>query len=128
MICFILNNLRFPMVEGIAFYALYKLRVLIIPCKSSWLLFIYMATRWHLKKTRLIPLSNLEFIFKIFFFWSNLKETLHYSSYMVSNIKHLHSVLNNFFSYKSKRSKYEVEKVAIWQHLLISGKHGHTPF
>ena len=79
------------------------------------------------KKSRLVSLSNLELKFFIVL-WSNLKETLHYSSYMVSNIKHLHSVLNNFFSYKSKRSKYEVEKVAIWQHLLISGKHRHTPF
>ena len=35
VICFILNNLNFPMVEGIAFYALYKLRVLIIPYKAD---------------------------------------------------------------------------------------------
>ena len=35
VICFILNNLHFPMVEGIAFYALYKSRVLIIPCKAD---------------------------------------------------------------------------------------------
>ena len=34
VICFILNNLHFPMVEGIAFYALHKSRVLIIPCKA----------------------------------------------------------------------------------------------
>ena len=34
-ICFILNNLHIPMVEGIAFYALYKSRVLIIPCKAD---------------------------------------------------------------------------------------------
>ena len=33
--CFILNNLHIPMVEGIAFYALYKSRVLIIPCKAD---------------------------------------------------------------------------------------------
>ena len=33
VVCFILNNLHFPMVKGIAFYALYKSRVLIIPCK-----------------------------------------------------------------------------------------------
>ena len=33
VICFILNNLHFLMVEGIAFYALHKSRVLIIPCK-----------------------------------------------------------------------------------------------
>ena len=35
VICFILNNLHFPMVEGIAFYALNKSRVLIIPCKAN---------------------------------------------------------------------------------------------
>ena len=34
VVCFILNNLHFPMVEGIAFYTLYKLRLLIIPCKA----------------------------------------------------------------------------------------------
>ena len=35
VICFILNNLHFSMVEGIAFYALHKSRVLVIPCKSD---------------------------------------------------------------------------------------------
>ena len=35
VICFILNNLHFPMVEGIAFYALNKSRVLIILCKAD---------------------------------------------------------------------------------------------
>ena len=35
VIGFILNNLHFPMVEGIAFYALHKSRVLIIPCKAD---------------------------------------------------------------------------------------------
>ena len=35
VICFILNNLHFLMVEGIAFYALYKSRVLVIPCKAD---------------------------------------------------------------------------------------------
>ena len=63
---------------------------------------------------------------------SNLKGTLHYQSYVVNNIKNLHSVLkhvkNVFFSYKNKRSKYEVEIVAIWQHFLISGKHRYTRF
>ena len=34
-LCFILNNLHFPMVEGIAFYALNKSIVLIIPCKAD---------------------------------------------------------------------------------------------
>ena len=41
---------------------------------------------------------------------------------MVSNIKKLHSVLEqfkkNFFCYKNKRSKFEVEKVAIWHTLF----------
>ena len=32
VVCFILNNLHIPMVEVIAFYALQKSRVLIIPC------------------------------------------------------------------------------------------------
>ena len=35
VLCFIVNNLYFPMVEGNAFYALYKSRVLIIHCKKS---------------------------------------------------------------------------------------------
>ena len=35
VVCFILNNLHFPMVEDIAFYALHKLRVLIILCKAD---------------------------------------------------------------------------------------------
>ena len=35
VVCFILNNVHFLMVEGIAFYALYKSRVLIIPCKAD---------------------------------------------------------------------------------------------
>ena len=35
VICFILNNLHFPMVEGIAFNALHKSRVLIIPYKTD---------------------------------------------------------------------------------------------
>ena len=35
VICFILNNINLPMVEDIAFYALHKSRVLIIPCKAD---------------------------------------------------------------------------------------------
>ena len=46
VLCFILNNLHFPMLEGIVFYALYKSRVLIIPCKADDL-FIYRATKWN---------------------------------------------------------------------------------
>ena len=36
VVCFILNNLHFPIVEGIAFYALHKSRVLIIPSADFW--------------------------------------------------------------------------------------------
>ena len=43
VVCYILNNLRYPMMEGITFYALYKSRVLIIPGKADDL-FIYRAT------------------------------------------------------------------------------------
>ena len=35
VVCFILNYLHFPMVEGIAFYALHKSRLLIISCKAD---------------------------------------------------------------------------------------------
>ena len=35
VVCFILNNLHFLMVKGIAFYAPYKSRMLIIPCKAD---------------------------------------------------------------------------------------------
>ena len=52
VVCFILNNLHFPMVKGIAFYALYKSRVLIIPCKADdSCLFIQLPDEIH-KKTR----------------------------------------------------------------------------
>ena len=39
----------------------------------------------------------------------------------------LEHVKNIYFGYKNKRSKYEVKKVAIWQHFLISGKQAY-PF
>ena len=35
VVCFILNILHLPMEDGIAFYALYKSRVLVIPCKAD---------------------------------------------------------------------------------------------
>ena len=35
VICFIIYSLHFPMVQGIAFYALYKSRVLMIPCTAD---------------------------------------------------------------------------------------------
>ena len=65
------------MVEGIAFYALHKSRVLIIvPCKADgFCLFIGLPDEIY--KCRLVSLSTLEFNFFIVL-WSNLKETLHY--------------------------------------------------
>ena len=35
LVCFILNNLHFPMVKGTALFVLFKSRVLIIPCKAD---------------------------------------------------------------------------------------------
>ena len=76
VVYFILNNLDFPMVEGIVFYALYKSRVLIIPCKAEhFCLFIGLPN--EIKKSRLILLSNFEVNFFIVL-WSNLKKTFHY--------------------------------------------------
>ena len=65
VICFILNNLHFPMVKGITFYALYKSRVLIIPC-SRWLWFIDMATRWNFQKSAEDRYPILKLIFSLF--------------------------------------------------------------
>ena len=74
VVCFILNNFHFPMVEGIAFYALYKSRLLIIAIADNSNISIIIM---KFKKSRLVSLSNLKFIFFIVL-WSNLKETLHY--------------------------------------------------
>ena len=64
------------MVEGIAFYALHKSRVLIIPCKANdFCLFIGLPDK--IQKCPQASLSNLEFNFFIVL-WSNLKEILHY--------------------------------------------------
>ena len=41
MVCFILNNLNFPVVVGIAFYILYKSRVLMISSKAM-MTFVYL--------------------------------------------------------------------------------------
>ena len=91
VICFILNNLHFPMVEGIAFYALHKSRMLIIQ-----MAFVYLqGYQMKFTKRRLVSLSNLELNFFIVL-QSKLKKTLHYLSYIVSNIKNLHSVLEQF--------------------------------
>ena len=80
----ILNNLHFPMVEGIAFYALYKSTVLIIPCKADNSCLLIGLPDEIYKKS--VALSKLEVKFFIIL-CSNLKETLPYESYMVSNIK-----------------------------------------
>ena len=47
---------------------------------------------------------------------------------MVSNIKIFTFSVKIFFCYKNQRSRYEVEKVAIWQLFLISGKPRAWPF
>ena len=64
------------MVEGIVFYALYKSRVLIIPCKADdSCLFIGLPEGIYKKAPGII--TNFEV--KLFIvLWSNLKETLHY--------------------------------------------------
>ena len=109
VICFILKNSHLSMVEGIAFYALYKSRVLIIPCEGEdSCLFIGLPYEIYTKARRL-SLSNFEVNFFIVL-QSNLKETLHYQSYMVSNIKKMHSALeqgqkNFFLVIKKKCSK-----------------------
>ena len=78
------------------------------------------------KISRLVSLTNLEFNFFIAM-WSILKETLHYYKYMVCNITKFAFSVKQFSSgYENNRSKYDVEKLAIWQHSLISGKHRHT--
>ena len=65
VVCFILNNLHFPMVKDIAFYALYKSRVLLIPCKADGFCLFIVLPDENLKKSRLVLLSNLEFNFFI---------------------------------------------------------------
>ena len=72
------------MMEGIAFYVPHKSRVLIIPCKADdFCLFIELPDKIY-KKASGFVIQNLKLIFSL---WSNLKETLHYYSYSVSNIK-----------------------------------------
>ena len=64
VVYFIPNNLHFPMVEGIAFFALHKSKVLIIPCKADdFCLFIGLPD--EISKYRLVALSTLEFNFFI---------------------------------------------------------------
>ena len=51
VLCFILNNLHFPMVEGIAFYALYKSKVLVISCKADGFFFFGLRKHYIIKAT-----------------------------------------------------------------------------
>ena len=52
------------MVEGIAFYALYKSRVLIISCKADEFVYFYgYQIKFKNVSYRLVSLSNLEFNF-----------------------------------------------------------------
>ena len=77
VICFILNNLHFPMVKGIAFYDLYKSKVLIMPCKpDAFCLFIRLLDEIKKKSSGIV----IQFWRYKFFTasWSNLKKTLHY--------------------------------------------------
>ena len=64
------------MVEGIAFYNLYKSRVLIIPCKVDDFC-LFMGLTDEIEKGGLVSLFNFEVNFFIVL-WSNLKEALHY--------------------------------------------------
>ena len=68
-------------------------------------------------RTSNYTLSNLEFNFFIDL-WMNLKETISVRT----------GLKKYFFGCKNKRSKYGVEKVSIWQHFLLNGKHKHTLF
>ena len=125
LICFILNTLHFPMVEGIAFYALHQSRLLIIPCKADDFCFFLSGYQKKFKKKIAwyrYSISNL--IFSLFCGVTLRKRYIIEAKWSVI-LKNLYSVLkkNFFFGYKTKRSKYKVENVAIWQHFLINDKH-----
>ena len=63
LICFILNNLHFPMVQDIAFYTLYKSRVMTISCKADDFNLIIGPAN-EIEKSRLVSSAN----FKVNFF------------------------------------------------------------
>ena len=101
------------MVEGIAFYALYKSRVLIIPCKANdSCLFIGLPDEIYKKAPGIGYYTIWKFIFSLFCGVTLRKH------YIITCI-----VKRKFFGYKNKCSKNEIEKFAVWQHFLISGKH-----
>ena len=64
------------MVEGIAFYAPYKSRMLIIPYKADEFC-VFIGLPDEIKKSPLVSLSNFEVNYFIVL-CSNLKETLYY--------------------------------------------------
>ena len=81
VLCFILSNLHFSMVEGID-------NIL----WSKWLLFIYRATTWNYKKVAWYYYPTLNVIFSLL---CGVTLRKHYliKATMVSNIKNFHSVL-----------------------------------
>ena len=87
VLSFILNNLHFPMVEGIAFDVLHKSRVLIIPCKADgFCLFIGLPDE-ILKKVTWNSCPILKLIFFIIVLWTKLKEILHSFDYKNKALK-----------------------------------------
>ena len=113
VICFILNNLHFPMVEGITFYALHKSRVLII----KQMAFVYLqGYQMKFKNVAWYRCSLQNLIFSLFYRVTLRKHFI---------IKACIQCQNNFktiffFCYKNKCSKFEFEKVAIWQAILLN--------
>ena len=77
-------------------------------------MFIYRPSRWNLKKRS----PGIVIQFRIKFFHCFVRKHYVIKSTFLTKLKNLHC----------KRCKYEVEKVAIWQHFLISGKHRACPF
>ena len=65
VISFFLNNLHLPMVEGIAFYALYKSRVLKTPYEADDICFL-IGLPDEFKKSRLVAHSILKLSFPMF--------------------------------------------------------------
>ena len=64
------------------------------------------------------PIENL--IFSLFYLVSLRKH------YIIKATLSVFTDKKFFFGYKNKCSKYEDEKVAIWQQFLKSGKHRYT--
>ena len=120
--CFVVNNSHFSMIECIAFYALYKSRVLIIPFKvDDFCLFIQLPDAIY-KKVAWYFYPILKLIFSLFCGVSLKNITLLYLHGQEYK-KIAFSVKKLIFNYKIKCSKNEVEKLPIWRHFLTCGKH-----